>query len=377
MVPRMDGTPAAGVERRPARLVAACAGALLLAFAVDAALFRTGFYARLLEPDSSAGLFEMILRREQAAQTRYGDNVVATLGDSRFALSPRLCNELTPRSGLVFRSAGVAGTDARAWYYMLRDLDPDARRYRAIVFGVGNYDDAGDSFDNANDDRTLHYVINRLRLSDVFDFAFSHGEWTLRFAALRGGLFKGFVLGRDVREFLQHPRKRLEYVRLCRRGFEDWTYQFVETDTRMTGLRIDWATNTVVFPPNMSDDQLGTVNAQIGDPPRVQERLAAFHRLWFGRILDRYRGSPTTIVFVRLPRGPIPRPSQGAPPADSSIRTFARRPGVVLADEHAFDFLETPELFKDGAHLNRDGIALFSPRLVEVVGALLSRPTSG
>jgi lysophospholipase L1-like esterase len=366
----MGSWTANGVDRGPGRLAAACLVAVLALFALDAAAFRTGVYP--FEPDSSSGLFEMILRRELEAQKRYGDNVVVTLGDSRFALSPRLCNELTPRSGLVFRSAGVAGTDARAWYYLLRDLDPDASRYRAVVFGVSDFDDLGDSFNNADDERTLHYVIARLRLADVWDFASSFEDPALRLQAVRGGLLKGFVLARDVRAFLQNPPRRLNYVNLCRRGFEEWTYDFVETDTNMMGLRIDWTTNTAFFPPGMSSDQLGTVNAHL-EPQHVDERLARFQRRWFGRIVDRYRGSRTRIVFLRLPRGPIPRPSQPAPPATSSLRELAARPGVVFADPDAFDFLERPELFKDGAHLNREGIARFSPRVVDVVAELLGQ----
>jgi hypothetical protein len=372
----MDSSRGAGVDRSPARLAGACLGGVLLFFALDALLFRTGLYSAILEPDSSVGLFEMILRREREAQARHGDNVVATLGDSRFAVSPRLCNELTPRSGLVFRSAGVAGTDARAWYYMLRDLDPAADRYRALVLGVTSFDDEGDSFNNADDERALHYVIDRLRLSDVADFARSFEDPALRLRALRGGLAKGFVLARDVRAFLQAPRRRFDYVRLCRGGFEGWTYDFEESTTTMTGLRIDWATRTAIFPPGATDDQKGTVNAELLEPVRVQERLARFQREWFGRIVDRYRGSRTTIVFVRLPRGPIPPPPGDSPrPVTSSIRELARRPEVRLADEHAFDFLERPELFKDGSHLNRDGIALFCPRLVEVVARLLPPDT--
>jgi len=371
----MDPSRATGVDRSPTRLAAACLGAVVAFFAVDAALFRTTLYPSFLEPDSSVGLFEMILRREQEAQRRNGDGLVATLGDSRFAVSPRLCNVLTPQSGLVFRSAGVAGTDARAWYYMLRDLDPEANRYRALVLGVTNYDDEGDSFNNADDERTLHYVVNRLRLSDVFDFAFSFDDPALRFRALRGGLAKGFVFARDVRGFLEKPRRRVDYVRQCRAGFEEWTYDFEETSTTMAGLSIDWEKRVATFPPGASDDQRGTVNAELTEPLRVQERLARFQRRWFGRIVDRYRGSRTAVIFLRLPRGPIPPPAT-APAATSSIRELARRPGVVLADEHAFDFLERPELFKDGSHLNRDGIALFCPRLVEEVARLLRRVSS-
>jgi hypothetical protein len=55
----------------------------------------------------------------------------------------------------------------------------------------------------------------------------------------------------------------------------------------------------------------------------------------------------------------------------SSIREFAARPGVLLADEHAFEPLETPEFFKDAFHLNNAGCAQLSMRLVAEVGKLL------
>jgi hypothetical protein len=117
------------------RAVLACVLAVMGVFGLDALLFRTKIYPQLIEPDSTTGQFELTLRRELKAQRQYGDNLVVTLGDSRFGYSPRLADELTPQTGYVFRHAGMPGTDVRAWYYMLRDLDPTARRYRAVVFG--------------------------------------------------------------------------------------------------------------------------------------------------------------------------------------------------------------------------------------------------
>src|ERR1039457_4978302 len=98
-------------------LLAAVAGL----FALDALVFRSGLYMGILETDSSTGTLERILLREQQAQPWYGRNLVVTLGDSRFAYYPRAANEQTATTGFAFRHAGVAGTDARAWYYMLRD----------------------------------------------------------------------------------------------------------------------------------------------------------------------------------------------------------------------------------------------------------------
>ncbi len=105
-----------------------------------------------------------------------------------------LANELTPKSGVqLFRSAGCAGSDPRAWYFMLRDLDPDASRYRALVIGTDDYDDEDTFEDHADDIRALHYVTARLRLSDAIWFASTFPSWGRRWEVFRGAIFRGFV----------------------------------------------------------------------------------------------------------------------------------------------------------------------------------------
>ncbi len=360
------------------RLFAACLAAVAGLFAVDAVLFRSNLYPSILEPDSSTGTFEYILWRELQAQNKNGDNMVVTLGNSRFAYSPRLANEHTAESGYVFRSAGVAGSDPRSWYYMLRDLDPQAGRYRAIVFGVDDFDDEDTAFHDADDIRALHYVVIRLRLSDVIGFARSFDSPALQWEAFRGGLLKGFVLQRDVRAFLQGPRKRIEYVKLNRRGYEEWTYNYVEDPRTMEGLSVDWANWTVALPPDPDQSQRDTVTHTLMRRPVPQTgRLAGFRRLWFGRIIERYQQSRTRIIFVRLPRGPIFRPENLVEKKSASIREFASRPNVALANERAFESLEEPKLFKDAVHLNREGVARFSTMLVREVSRLLAQEQAG
>ena len=340
-------------------------------FAVDALVFRTGLYTSILEPDSSTGLFELILRREQVAQPRYGRNLVVTLGDSRFAYYPRVANEQTATTGFAFRQAGVAGTDARAWYYMLRDLDPHRDAYRAIVLGVVDYDDEDGAYDIADDLTALHYVAARLRLSDVVPFALSFRQPTPRWEAFRGSLLKGIVFQPDLLAFLSHPGKRIADVKLTNRGYEEWTYGFVDTDRNVVGLKIDWTTLTATVPAG-NEAMRDELNRFVLYRPYPQTgRHAAFRRRWFGQLLDRYRGTRTKVVFVRLPRGPIPRPENLVQKKSSSIREFAARPGVLLVDEHAFDSLETPELFKDAFHLNNAGCARLSVLLAQEVGKLL------
>ncbi len=339
---------------------------------VDALLFRTGFYTSILNPDSSTGIFELTLSREQEFLKHYFDhNLVLTFGDSRFAYAPRLANEVANETGLVFRHGGIGGTDARTWYYMLRDLDPTASRYRAIVLGVTNFDDQDEPFNPLNDIRSLHYVIVRLRWADVVPFAFSFKDTHLKWQAFRGAVLKGIVLQNDLYDFLAHPAHRLEYVRITREGWDSWTSGYVETDRSVEGLEINWQNFTAKYPPDADQNVRDTVGSLLVHEDPHDGRVSRFRREWFGRIIDRYRGSRTKVIIVRLPRGAIPRPAWLAHPTSSSIREFASRPNVLLDDEHAFESLERPVLFKDGVHLNRAGIAKFSPMLAREIARVL------
>jgi hypothetical protein len=359
------------IPRRILAVVLGCVGV----FGLDAVAFRTRYYPSNLKPDSTTGLFELILWREQQAQKTLGDNVVVTLGDSRFGIVPKISNALAPETGYVFRSAGVAGTDARSWFYMLRDLDPDVNRYRAIVFGVDDYSDEDIPSEPDDDIRALHYSIARLRVTDVFYFARSFYSLGAKLEALRGSLLKGIVYQADLHEFLVSPKKRIREVRFERGGFEQWTYDFLGTDASMAGLTIDWASLAAQFPPSATPNQVGTVQSFLLRKPEPQTgRLAAFRRDWFGRIIDRYRNSRTKIIFLRLPRGPIPRPARLARSSSSVIREFASRPNVLVMDEGVFEPLEHPELFADGMHMNKPGVALFSAMLAREIGQMLGHP---
>ena len=352
-------------------LLTACLGV----FGLDALLFRTHVYTSILEPDSSAGLLELILWREKAAQRTAGDNLVVTLGNSRMGYVPKLVDLRPRQTGYAIRTAGVAGSDPRSWYYLLRDLDPTARRYRAIVFGVDDYDDEDKAFNPDDDIRALHYCIARLRLGDVFEFARSFHSRELQWEAFRGSLLKGIALQDDIQAFLAHPVKRISYVNLCHQGWPDWTYNYVETDRSMAGLQIDWSTLKATYPSGMTEEQKQTVQGWLLYTPIPQTgRAAHYLRTWLGRIADRYRTSRTKIIFIRLPRGPIPRPDYLVKKRSSTIRDLASRPNVILANEHLFDSLEQPELFKDALHLNRYGLEKFSYILADEVARILGPP---
>lgn len=356
------------------RIVLGLLLAVLGMFALDALLFRTHLYPSILEPNSSSGILEQIFRRERLAQKKAADNLVVTVGNSRMGFLPRIIDHSPTPKGYEFRAAGAAGTNARVWYYVLRDLDPTARRYRALVIGLDDYDDEDEAYHPDDDITTLHYAIARLRLTDALEFARSFHDPKLQRQVFRGAILKGIIYQTDIEAFLTHPIRRIAFVRLCNEGFAQWTYDFVETDRTMAGLEIDWSTLKATIPPWFNKDQRDTVGVLTRAPWPQDGRLAAYRRKWFGKIIDYYKGSRTKVIFLRLARGPLVRPANLVHKLSSSIREFAARPNVYLIDEHAFDSLEHPEFFKDAIHLNRDGVARFSAMLADEVARILGPP---
>jgi hypothetical protein len=348
------------------------AAGLLLFALIEAAVFHTGFYTSILDPSSSTGTIETLIRNEKNRAV-HDRNQVLCVGDSRMGILPRMANE--HNVGYWFASIAIGGSTARCWYYFLRDTDPTARRYAAVVVPTNDYD-LRDTVDNLTD-RLLdvNFVIAHLRFGDLAEFSGSYRETAGRWTAFRDGLLKGLVYKRDFQEFLIHPWARLENVRVMREGSAGWAYNFAPENHSLQGLSVDWAAQKIHFPDGLAEPQRNLISDVLLRPQAPQIGAnAAYHRYWFGRILDLYRGSGTRVIFIRLPRAPVLPPDLPPPNPASPLRALAAQPDVVLLDEHRFDELERPELFGDPLHLNGEGILRFSRILAEEVRRILGPP---
>ena len=112
----------------------------------------------------------------------------------------------------------------------------------------------------------------------------------------------------------------------------------------------------------------------VGRLPPETGGESRYMKYWLGKIYERYRGSPTRLIFLRLPRGGFVRPDQPRYNPHSSVRDLAAEPNVTLIDEHFFDSLEKPELFRDELHLNGPGMERFSEMLTQEVSRILGPP---
>jgi hypothetical protein len=96
------------------------------------------------------------------------------------------------------------------------------------------------------------------------------------------------------------------------------------------------------------------------------------------RILNRYSASPTEIVLTPVPRGPFAGLPGASMTFHSVFPTVTTQKAVFSLPEQTFDFLEKPEYYFDGFHLNAKGRQRFTETLVaELVGRLRSANSNG
>lgn len=337
---------------------------------MEGLIFRAGWYSRYLEPASSAGTVEGYLHWLKS-EPRPGVPEVLVVGDSRIAEGFSTPAANAAAGGRIrFWNYGVGGATPRVWYYELRDADPTRRRFAAIVFALNRYSDVDEKPSIVDRIIDLNFVIGRLRLSDCFDFAFSLDDWSYRGKVLSGCLLKGIPLRRDAEEFLRHVHDRLRRAKDFRANGRRYVDNYGGRDQDLQGLAADFANHTIQFPAGLDDGRRDTIYATVMPELAAQTgETTEYRKLWLGRILDLYKDSPTRIIFLELPRAPVPTPDGPAPPR--FIEWAKQRPDVTALPAETFRDLERPEWFFDGYHLNRTGRKLFTARLAARIPSLI------
>jgi len=343
--------------------------AVALFFALDSAVFRTGWYASILELNSTAGYLESSLWVEQH-RTPSGAREVLAVGDSRIPLKPSAAD--AAGTGLRFFTIAVPGTTPRCWYYMLREADPGARRYAAIVIPFDTYDDR--TWEDLRGRETdIRYLTPLVGFRDLVEFPMSYPGWTERGRAASAVLFKGLAYREDFQDFLVRHKWRLTLARDLKSRRSGWRYDVEWDNQSLAGLSVDWTAGTVVLPGHLSAEKQKEVRELLlREQPARRPEFAEYRRRWLGKIVERYRGTGTRVVFVRLARGPVVRPGAKEDP-DSSVREFAARGLAVAIGEHRFDGLERPELFADALHMNQQGAVEFSAMLARELAGIAGR----
>jgi hypothetical protein len=340
--------------------------ALFLYLALDAAVFRSGWYSNYLEPNSTAGEVEYhLLWLRRAVPARVPEVVV--VGDSRIAegFSARIGAHAV-HDKLHFINFGLPGSSPRVWYYLLRDADPQRNRFSTIVIAFDQYSDQDGLEDPSNRPTDLNYLEGRLRLADCYPFSQSFSDRKQRRAMLTGCIMKGTAFRSDVQDFLSDIPSRVERAKDWRNNGAGYIEGYGGKPEELTGLTVDRAKHLIHFPPDLKDWQIRTINNTIFPDAVAQTgALTRYRTQWLGGILNLYKNSATRIVFIPIPRAPWPGPD--APVPARFLKSVAGTPRLSVLPIDTFKDLECPEVFADGLHLNRKGQAIFSARLAEML----------
>jgi hypothetical protein len=347
---------------------------VLFAFVLaEAAVFRLGWYRKLLEPNSSTGTVEYHLHwlNHTPRSTR---PEVMVIGDSRIAegFSAQLAAEGSGNH-IKYWTFGIGGSSPRDWYYIIRDADPTRRRFAAIALQLTPYADDDRWVPLENRLLDLSFVAYRLNWWDCPVFAFSMRDWGSGEKALAGCLFRGLVLRRDLQAFLEDIPDRVKRARDWRTNGLRYENGYQGHAEDLHGLSADFARRAISYPPGLSQPRRDSIQAVLMAPPGVETgETTRYRTCWFGKILDLYRNSDTQIVFYETPRAPVRGPESRSP-ATFLTDAMRRQTNVSALPEVAFRDLEQGDYFYDGLHLNRRGRAIFSSRIGEQISLLIER----
>jgi len=341
---------------------------------VDGVVFHTGLYTSILAPESYAGRMAVITRTEKD-RISSGLKEVLVLGDSRIAegFSAAVADKLSSIDGFKFVNLAEPASAVNIWDYMLREVDPTRRRYWAIVvpYGIGFEPNSADAL-------RISMAAPLLRYGDCFNFASAFQRWSGRFRAFTACILRGSAFQSDVVDLLEHPIARIRSIQLGPQRLRSRD-AYKGRNSNLVGTSYDPSTGQVTFPPQLTGAQREAIRDSLVQPSQSEtQRFLKMQRDGIQRILNRYSASPTKIVLTPIPRGPF----AGLPGASMTFHavfpTLTTEKAVFSLPEQTFDFLEKPEYYFDGFHLNAKGRQRFTETLVaELVGRLRSANSDG
>jgi len=196
-----------------------------------------------------------------------------------------------------------------------------------------------------------------LRYGDCFNFASAFQRWSGRFRAFTACILRGSAFQSERCRLLAHPIARMRRVQQEPKRLQARDI-YKGRDYDIVGTSYDPKTGQVTFPPRLSEAQRDAIRDSLVKPSQSETQdFLRMQRDGIQRILNRY----STSSDRDRPYGPYPRgPFAGAPGSFHDIFTllfppFTTQRAFFHFPEQTFDFLEKPEYYFDGYHLNSKG----------------------
>lgn len=345
--------------------------ALVTFVLLDALVFVMPVYRHVLAPQSTAGSFERAIARV-AADSANAERSVLVLGDSRIFNGFESARANARAPALHFVNAAIPGTTPRCWTIFDRIVDPDARRYRAVVIPVDTYadeDDAIGSIDGNERAFDLRYIGLRTNARETLAVATSFTSPATKVQALVSLALRGPLVREDVQDFVRDPHARIEALRAA----APFDLPTVRTES-LAHLSLDFARDVVVAPASYTPAQRRELERQLFLRPSPSLSYARYRTQWLGALVERYARTGVPVIFVRIPTRPAHR-TLPAPPSGSLVALMHEH--ARLLPQEPYVALERPAYFADADHLNAAGAGYFSDRLARDVVRALADPAYG
>ena len=355
------------------KFVAAIAFALIL---IDAAVLRSGAYTSWIEPDSTAGsvVNALALIRHDTDPARRN---ILVLGNSQIGegFSWPTADAAADRSELHFVNGAVAGTTPRLWNYLLREVDPHANLFAAVVLMV-DYDPSRWRSSFADYPLDTSYAAPLLRIGDLVEYPESFSDPNLRERARRAILLPLQAMRDDILDFIAHPKKRRTDVLLGRPGWIAATAVYPGHPEALpemaidpsTGAPSDWGAEEAELKPKLEPyfRDLGLR----ADPNTLATNIE-YQREWVGRIASRYHAQGVPVIVFNVPRGPWHASLVPPPQPNSALVELNRSGAVTLLPGDSFVQFEKPQFFFDTLHMNHAGREAFSTVFAQKIAPLV------
>lgn len=349
--------------------------AAILLVLLNVLVIRVFDYYYWVEPESvmgtmvhTAGLVEH--------QIVPGKKNIIVIGDSRVGegFSALVANAASQRSDLNFIQAGMPGTEPRVWYYFLRKVDPEQKKFAGIVLMASHFDDYHQYFDSAarTDDLTFLQPLTSFR--DALDIARSYDGVEAQASAFLAMALPFAAAQADIQDGAVHLRKRAKKAKFWHEHYFEWSLSYpgrsgsVPTLARDDLTTFDFA--SIGWPRPKVDEMNLYVKSVLGHESYVPAgRFRAYRKKWYGAIADEYRNAGVRVLVFQIPRGPYE--AYDAPSDEDrgtgALRELAKERRLTLLDFEPLAQLEKPQYFFDAPHLNDLGRKAMSVALARLL----------
>lgn len=348
------------------------AGIALVTLAVfDAGVFRSGLYDYCVELDSSVGGAVQAINSDREDSS----DLVAVVGDSQVAegFAERIFDDVMRGKDRSLRALnlGIAGSSLRVWTLLLERMDPQADRFRFVVIPLGQFvgpdQSVGDPAARLEDLSFLGPILN---LDQGLGLANSYPNFVGQQAAWLGSVFKSFAYRYDIRAGFADPLSRTRGRWRLMHGHEA-SYSYQGRPENMVGIRVE-GDSIVGYPsviPNYRREALHQFVFGVADPQREQTR-ERYREEWLDRIIQRYTGTRTKVVIIRLPPTVLPEQGGGSDMLGPTLSRLEKQSHVHVVPVSTTAYLQSPEFYCDTTHFNRQGRRQWTQRLGQFISEL-------